>query len=50
MNKWRVKPEHWQYLTNRQQYRMFKTGIRLAGGLLAVLVVFSLMVEVVSGL
>jgi hypothetical protein len=50
MNKWRVAPEYWSYLTQRQQKRMFKTGVRVAGGLMVVLVVFSLMVETMLGL
>ncbi len=50
MNKWRVQPQYWHYLTQRQQKRMFKTGSRLAGGLLAVLVVLSLVVEASLGL
>lgn len=45
MSKWRVKPEHWQFLTHRQQKRVFKTGVRLAGGLMGVLVVMGLIVE-----
>ncbi|MGA7937363.1 MAG: hypothetical protein WCA35_27675 [Kovacikia sp.] len=50
MNKWRVKPEHWKYLTERQQKRMFKTGTHLAGGLMVVLLIFSLMLEAILGL
>jgi len=50
MNKWRVKPEHWEYLTQRQQKRVFKTGVRFAGSFMAVLIVFSLVIEAVFGL
>ena len=45
MNKWSVQPEDWQFLPRRQQKRLFKTGVRLAGGLMGVLVVVSLIVE-----
>jgi len=50
MNKWRVQPQHWQYLTHRQHKRMFKMGSRMAGSLLVVMVVFSLLVEAALGL
>jgi hypothetical protein len=50
MKKWHIQPHHWQYLTQRQQTRMFKTGSRMAGTLLLMLVVFSLLLETVLGL
>ncbi len=50
MNKWRVRPEHWRYLTQRQQKRMFKTGVRIASTLIVTLVAFSLIVEAMLGL
>jgi hypothetical protein len=50
MNKWQIQPHHWHYLTQRQQKRMFKTGYHLAGALLLVMVVFSLLIETVLGL
>ncbi len=50
MNKWQVQPEDWKYLPQRQQQRMFKTGIRLAGRLTIALIVVSLIVEARLGL
>lgn len=50
MNKWRIQPDHWQYLNVRQQKRLFKTGIGLAGKLMLALVVSSLLIEAMFGL
>ncbi len=50
MNKWQVQPEDWKYLPDRKRKRLFKTGVRLAGSLMAVLVLASLMIEAVLGL
>ncbi len=50
MKKWQIQPHHWHYLSQRQQKRMFQTGYRLAGTLLLVLLVFSLLIETVLGL
>jgi hypothetical protein len=50
MNKWHIQPHHWQYLTKRQQKRMFVSGSRMAGTLLLALLVFSLLIETVLGL
>ena len=50
MNKWQVQPAHWNYLPQRQQQRMFKTGIRIAGRLIIALTLFSLVIEAKLGL
>jgi hypothetical protein len=49
MNKWQVQPEDWKYLPNRKRKRLFKTGVRLAGGLMVVLILASLMIEAKLG-
>lgn len=45
MNKWRVQPEQWNRLSEKHQRRIFKTGVRLSGGLIILLIMFSLMIE-----
>lgn len=50
MNKWYIEPQEWNHLTERQQKRVFKKGFRVAGKLMVVLVVFSLVVETIFGL
>jgi hypothetical protein len=50
MNKWQVTPEHWRYLPRRKQKKMFTMGVRLAGSLMVVLVLTSLMIEAALGL
>lgn len=50
MNKWSIQPTDWNYLTQRQQKRVFKKGVQAAGKLMVVLIVFSLIVETIFGL
>jgi hypothetical protein len=47
MQKWKIQPEQWNYLTLRQQQRMYRTGFSLAGKLMIGLVVSSLLLEAV---
>ncbi len=50
MKKWKVKPSEWNNLTGRQQQKMYRTGVRLAGKLMIGLVFTSLIIERLTGL